>query len=97
MNENVISNQAEFDYRFVVYLINEVFGKDVLQNGAVYSNRKGKFKSLDEEKLKFTESLFRERVGRDRKRFENLAQHINNRCNILRKTLKKKNLHENDE
>lgn len=74
MNENVISNQAEFDYRFVVYLINEVFGKDVLQNGAVsvYSNRKGKFKSLDEEKLKFTESLFRERVGRDRKRFEKI-------------------------
>lgn len=73
-------------------MINEVFGKDSLAEGAAYSNEYGKrkFRPLDEEKIKFVNNVFEERVGQNEKRLGELTKHINKRCNALRQSLKNK-------
>lgn len=92
MNSSAITSQSDYDYRFVFYLINEVFGKQTLAKSAAYTIETGnhKFQSLDQGKLAFVQDVFNERVGNNEKRRTKLNTHINKRCNTLRNSLKKK-------
>lgn len=59
MNSSPVTAQSDYDYRFIVYLINDVFGKDCLvQSGCYRDKRKHKYKELNEEKLRFIEGMF---------------------------------------
>lgn len=94
MNSSVITGQTDYDYRFISYLISEVFSKDVLSQSAVYQSRQfknHKFLKFDQNKLSFVQDVFGERTANDKKRFQELSKHINKRCTILRQNLKKKN------
>lgn len=92
MNSNPITNQTEYDYRFLSYLLTEVFSKETLSQSAVYQlqSRKHKFHLLDGNRYSFVENLFKERTGNDKKRLKGLPAHINKRCNTLRQNLKSK-------
>lgn len=91
MNASLISNQPEYDYRFVSYLLTEVFSKETLSESAAYeSNRKHKFRNLEGNHFSFVEDVFEERTGNDKKRFAVLSIHINKKCNALRQNLRNK-------
>lgn len=90
MNSSPITNQAEYDYRFISYLIGEVFSRKTLEQSAVYSsNKTGKFNSLDKDQYSFVLDIFKERTS-DKKRLQELPSHINKKCNALRQNLKNK-------
>lgn len=57
MNQSPVTNVEDFDYRFVVYLLNEVFEKEVLAQSSVYKNnsKSRKYQELDKTKLEFVE------------------------------------------
>lgn len=93
MNSSLITNQAEYDYRFLTYLVSEVFTKDTLAQSAVYqagSPENHKFHTLDKLKFSFVESVFKNRTVNDKKRFQELSNHLNKRCKMVRQNFKKK-------
>lgn len=59
MNKSVVTNAEAYDYRFVLYLLNDVFDKETLARSAVYkaNSKAGKFDQLDQTKLKFIEGI----------------------------------------
>lgn len=60
MNASTVTATADYDYRYVMYLLQEVFDKDTLSRSAVYTTAKGYFQRLDETKYK-------ERSDKDRR------------------------------
>lgn len=93
MNSSAITGQADYDYRFITYLINEVFAKEVLAQSSVYqSHQSGKkiYHALDKVRYSFVQDIFKERIQSDTKRFKELPKHVNKRCSILRQNLKNK-------
>lgn len=60
MNNSVVTKGPDFDYRFLVYLLNEVFEKTILGKSSVYQtkNRNHKYSELDKEKLAFVEGTY---------------------------------------
>lgn len=90
MNTSFITNNADYDYRFISYLITEVFSKENLAESAVYKpgSVKHKFNSLDQTKLTFVEDVFKERTGNETKRTQELPNLINKKCKILRQNKK---------
>lgn len=92
MNTSTITNSIDYDYRFIKYLISQVFSKDTLAESAIYqSNRSAarKFRELDEDKLSFVRAVFKGRTT-DKKRLQELSNYINKRCNTIRQNLKVK-------
>lgn len=63
MNTSVITNAPEYDYRFLVYLLDDVFGKKTLAQCSVYKStqKQRKFNDLDEIKFAFVKG--KERFG----------------------------------
>lgn len=59
MNNSLITREADFDYRFLVYLLNDVFQKETLARSSVYitKNKDHKYADLEEEKLAFVEGV----------------------------------------
>lgn len=91
MNTSVINNQSEYDYRFISYLIDEVFSRETLARSAVYQpHHSGKFHTFNEHLYLFVEDIFKERTKNDRKRFQDMSKHINKRCTLLRQNLRNK-------
>lgn len=93
MNASVITNQPDYDYRFITYLLNEVFTHETLARTALYrSHTHGprKFQSLDENKYSFVQNVFKERTKNDKNRFDKLSDHINKRCTIIRRSVQTK-------
>lgn len=92
MNSSLITNTPDHDYRFIFYLLSEVFSNETLAQSAVYQSTSGnrKFHELDEELFSFVRDVFKERTGNDKNRFHELSKHVNKRCTILRQNLKKK-------
>lgn len=83
MNSSPITCQAEYDYRFIKYLMDDVFTKETLAQSAVYQShdtRKRKFHTLNEDKISFVQDVLKERIKNDKKRLEEISKHINKRC-----------------
>lgn len=56
LNSSPITATVDYDYVFVVYLITDIFGEDVLENSAVYQqNMRGFYQRLDKTKYQFLE------------------------------------------
>lgn len=93
MNVSPITGQAEYDYRFISYLLNEIFSNETLVRSAVYqsnTSRNRKFDTLDQEKFSFIRNVYGERTKNDKNRFQNLSTHINKKCTFLRNATKNK-------
>lgn len=55
MNNSYITKSEDFDYRFLVYLLDDVFDKQTLETSSVYTKKTNstKFSALDRTKLGF--------------------------------------------
>lgn len=88
MNANYLTNLKEFDYRFLVRLLSGVFTKDELRNGCVRAKnntqRPCAYQQLNALKIDFVKSLFHERCGHDKQRFETFYRHVNSYCSYIR-------------
>lgn len=93
MNYSAITKQPDYDYRFITYLLNEVFTHETLARSAIYrssTHAQRKFQNLDEKKYCFVQNVFTERTENDKNRFEKLLDHINKRCSVIRQSVKAK-------
>lgn len=81
MNLSPITNQPEYDYRFVVYLLTEVFGNETLLKSSAYAKQSSshKYQNLDQVKLAFVRDVFGERVGKTGKRLSQLTSLVSKR------------------
>lgn len=85
-----INGSANFDSKFIGYLLYSLFEKNVLKDssygGAKSNFNKKSHRPLDQEKLNFIERLFEVRVGADDSRKKTIIKTINKICSNLRRS-----------